>query len=203
MCLVGRVCIRETNFGYIIQSGNEWAADPRRTRVLQTVVFVLIVMAGAVWAVPAHIMPHMAKAVMSAAFLLGGGVLNWVITKVQGGLELHVDTTRREIRAAVVNYAGKCRVRYSARFGEVTQIVLSKPKNEGTFQRLILRLSGEEAAIPIAVGPEKTLRAVHNRFIRDLAPIEERLASVLGAKSTDLRMRRRAFPVLGPQEIAA
>lgn len=191
------VRVRETNFGYIISSGNGGRDDVLRQRIYRYWMLAALIGAAGLWLVPGLLLlvKFCGSAVLLAAVYAGVALFG----RAGGGIELHVDTARRELRAAVVTAKGESWIRDSARFSEVTGPVLRHSGKDR--HSLCLRIAGEADVMPVAVGDEETLLAVHHRLMGDLRPIEERLA---GFKLNAARGGSRAgevFPQLGPDVV--
>lgn len=201
---VRTVTVHETNFGYIIRSAKGSSEQDLRSRVARIAAGFAISGAIGVWFGMFGSMSVMAKAVICAMWS-SAVYFAWMQSeKGRGDLELHVDTSRREVRSAVVTPKGEAWIRSSARFGDVANAVLQKPKAESAIRTLSLRIHGDDEVIPVAVGEEKTLLAVHDRLMRDLRPIEDSLAGFKMNKDAEQSpTRRKVFPALGPDEAAA
>ena len=184
------VAVRETQWGYVVRSINPGGAwQLVIDRIARFGTFSVWVAVIGIWLAPLSMAPDMAfvaKAFVSAGVL----ALTYLLvsfTKRLSGYEFQVDTNRRELRTAVLNARGQSWIRASYRFDEIKDTVLQRSRLDDSARSLCLRCKGVAEMVPVAVGNEATLLAVHDRLMRDLRPIEE----------------RRSFPLLGPDEIAA
>ena len=196
----GAVSVRETNFGYVIRSESAQSSSSVRGRVGRFILAAMVVAAVGVWITPfgAHAFP--VTVLLSLLFLAIGYVSFAMIRASQAGFELHVDTNRRELRSAVLTAKGESWIRSSARFGEVSDVFMRKPTPESEMRSLCLRIIGEDVTMPVAVGKESTLLALHKRLMSDLRPIEERLAGYQ-FQSAGQNARSSVFPQIGPDEL--
>ena len=199
--VVSAVTVRETNFGYIIRSEKAGQDAEFRRLIVKFALVAVWIAVGGLWLLP--VMGGALKAVVSVVLLAGafGGLA--LSQRSGGGCELHVDTSRRELRSATVTPKGESWIRTSARFGEVSTPVLRRGKPENEQRSLCLRIAGEAEEMPVAVGDELTLLAIHDRLMGDLRPMEERSAGFQGNGSETKRENRRVFPRLGPDEVVA
>jgi hypothetical protein len=197
------VYVRETSFGYIIRSERSSAPSGPRARLSRYAMGGFVLVAALVWLLPLAAASPVAAALLSTLVLGAGLVAMTVIHGEGSGIELHVDVNRRELRSAVVTARGDSWIRSSARFGEVAELFLRRVEPGAMARSLCLRLSGEDEVMPIALGAERTLLAVHDRLLRDLRiSQDEARAHALGTGgAASLRTpRRRVFPQLGPDE---
>lgn len=210
----GVVWIREANFGYIIRSERAGQDAGMRRWGMRLALAGLWGALALLWLVPGIGLP--VKLAASGVLLALGGLVLVTARRRDSGFELHVDTARRELRSAILTPKGESWIRTSARFGEVTKPVLRKGKIQSNKRSLCLRIAGEAEEIPVAIGDERTLLAIHDRLMRDLRPLEERLAGMAGtgggaARNGPARRtgagkpsgRAKVFPPLGPDEVAA
>lgn len=200
----GTVSVRETNFGYVIRSEKATSSEVLRAKVAKFAWVALWVAAIGLWIVPFGDMSWALRTVISLSMIAAGFGVFVLNRCVEAGFELHVDTNRRELRSAVLTPRGESWIRSSARFGEVSDVFMRGPKPETNLRSLCMKIIGESEVMPVAVGSEVTLLALHRRLMRDLRPIEERLAgyqieepTARGARSA----RREVFPQIGPDEI--
>jgi len=197
------VTVRETNFGYIIHSAKGGKdASLRRVILRLSLVAVWICVAG-LWLLPASTLGVIGKLFLSVVLLATAYVVRLLGQGDAGGFELHVDTSRRELRSAVLTSKGESWIRNNVRFGEVTAPIMQKGKPDVVLRSLCLRIAGQAELMPVAVGDEATLLAIHDRLMRDLRPLEERLASFHVKAAEVKEARRKVFPTLGPDEVAA
>ncbi len=194
------ITVRETYWGFVVRSSRpapESADFARLARFLRVGVWPVAL--GLV-VLPAG--PLALRAVL-AVLLVGAVHLGLAIARRREGYELHVDTNRRELRSAVLTAKGEIWVQNSARFDEVQEPVLRRGRPDPRKCCLSLRIRGEAEPFPVASGDETTLLAVHDRLMRDLMPLEKRLAGLAFGARTAAAGRGRVFPQLGPEEIAA
>lgn len=197
------VSVRETNFGYIIHSaGGGKDACLRRLIVKLSLLAVWICLVG-MWLLPTSTLGLFAKIFLSVVLLATAYVARLLGQGDAGGFELHVDTSRRELRSAVLTAKGESWIRNSVRFGEVTAPIMQKSKPDVALRSLCLRIAGQAEMMPVAVGKEATLLAIHDRLMRDLRPLEERLASFRVDSVKQQVSHRKVFPALGPDEMVA
>ena len=198
------VTVRETSFGYVIRSDRAEADSPLHAKIVKFMPIVVLIAIVAVWILPMGVAGFALKPIISVMLVAAGFVGRILMNSSGGGYELHVDTSRRELRSAVLTTKGDCAIRNSARFAEVAEPILRKGNPESEIRSLCLRIVGKADVMSVALGDEATLLAVHDRLMRDLRPIEEKLASFkLNAATTRGVGGPVAFPKLGPDEIAA
>lgn len=198
------VTVRETLWGFIIQSANpggSWRyVMERAARLAKVGVWLAVI---GLWLIPASQAPEVAytlKAIASVVLLVATHAA-LVLTRRMGGYAVHVDSGRRELRTAIVTAKGQSWIKASFRFDEIGEAVLERGRNDTCAHSLVLRLKTNGQVIQIAVGDEASLLGVHDRLMRDLRPLEERMAANgFLPKPQSRRRRMRAFPMLGPEE---
>lgn len=109
-------------------------------------------------------------AVFGAALLLAG-------RRVQHP-EIHVDTTRGEVRLGRRGIKGGFDLRASLKFADIASIYLLRTKDHSQPTRLFLRLAGADLAIEVASGAEPALEHLRERLTRDLARDPRRPAAL-------------------------
>ncbi len=195
------VTVTETNFGYIIWSKKGGAADSMRARILKLAAIGGLLFVAGLWLTPMGGPEYLIKSILTLV-AVGSAAAYFLMTGSSvGGIELHVDLGRREIRAASRTAKGESWIRSSARFGEVTNATIMKAPGESKAQSLVLRIAGEPDPLPVAVGKESVLLAVHDRLMSDMRPLEQRLASYHRHSDAGTDGKRRVFPSLGPSEV--
>lgn len=195
------VTIRETNFGYVVRSEKPGVNIALRDRIIRFALVAVWIAVAGIWLVPLSGPAFAIKAFFSVGLLALSCLAVVLLRRDTGGYELHVDTSRRELRSAVLSAKGECWVRARARFAEVGDPVMRRGKTDADIRSLSLRIIGEAEAMPVAVGDEATLLAVHDRLMRDLRPIEERLAGYAHNSVARRPSGRVVFPQLGPEEL--
>ncbi|MCG6902954.1 MAG: hypothetical protein LJE68_09760 [Rhodobacter sp.] len=157
----------------------------------------------AVWILPLLGLGTLARIMVSVVLLaLAAGML--VLRRQgRGGLELHVDTLRRELRAATLSASGERLTRSSVLFAVVAAPILKRSKADGNLRSLCLRITGESEVMTVAVGDETTLLAIHDRLMRDLQPIDGKAAGRKAKSGKSSSDGSKVFPKLGPDEVAA
>ncbi len=196
------VRVRETHWGFIIQSPKTSGLTnellDRAVRFGTIAVWVAVI---GLWLVPIPADPQQSfvmKAFASVG-LLGVAYAAVVLTKRMGGYAVEVDTSRRVLRTAVLTAKGQSRIKARYRFDEIGKPILERGRTETATRSLCLRLKEGDEVIPVAAGDEMTLLAVHDRLMRDLRPVEERMAART-LPPLHARRARQAFPMLGPTE---
>ena len=197
----GTVSVRETNFGYVIRSEKVSRNGSLRGRVAPFVLSVFTIASFGVWFVPLSSVGFATNLITSSVLMLMGYLAYAIIRSVTSGFELHVDTNRRELRAAVLTTKGDSWIRSSARFSDITDVYLRNSKPDMDLRSLCMRVIGDDDVMPVAVGSEKTLLALHKRLMRDLRPMEERLAVYSGLANSKRPSRYEVFPQIGPDEL--
>jgi len=190
------VSVTETGFGYVVRSRQSRIGTALCERLLRFLPVPVWIAAIGIWLVPfggTGILPKLAMSVGLLAVVYTPIIL---FCRRGRGIELQVDTARRELRSAVVSPDGERRLQGRARFGEVTSAIVQRSKLETAPRCLGLRIAGSTDPMPVAVGGKATLLAVHDRLMRDLRPIEEKLASYRLASG-----RHPAFSPLAPDEV--
>lgn len=200
---VSPVTVRETNFGYIIRSEKARTDTVFHDRIIRFGLAAVWIAVAGLWLMPLSGPAFVLKTIFSVGLLALAYVLVVIARRGNSGFELHVDTSRRELRSAVLTAKGECWIRARARFAEVADPVIRRGKSETKLRSLSLRLIGGADMMPVAVGDEATLLAVHDRLMRDLRPIEERLAGYKLDGATRRPTGRVVFPQLGPDEVVA
>ncbi len=192
--------VRETNYGFVVRSSRAAPDGSLRSRAKKIAPYATLAVMACVWLLPGVVA---ARAGLTVTVLAAGYLaVSWA-RRGPSATELHVDTSKREVRSVVINAQGVPWVRARARFGEVSSAILQRGRPGDKMRSLGLRITGTEEVMKVVVGEEATLLAVHDRLMRDLRPIEERLAGYwLNRKLTD-RACNRVFPQLGPDEVAA
>lgn len=199
----GEVSVRETNFGYIIRSERGGGHAELRERIVKFALVAVWISVAGVWLLPLGGGSVALKAVYSVV-VLALAYLGLILSRNgRSGFELHVDTSRRELRSAVLTVRGESWIRSSARFGEVLAPLLRRSRSGDGPRSLCLRIAGEDDVMPVAVADEDTLMAIHDRLMRDLRPIEERLPGFKLNSAARKRARQKVFPALGPDEVGA
>lgn len=197
-----QVTVREANFGYVIRSQKTGIDTVLRDRVIRlALVGVWLAVAG-IWLLRIAGPGFLIKSAATTALLALACLAVRLARRGRGGYELHVDTSRRELRSTVVSRTGESWVHARARFSEVIDPVMRRGKSQSPLRSLNLRIAGRAEPMQVAVGDEATLLAIHDRLMRDLRPLEERLASYAPA-SARRQAAQAVFPQLGPDEIAA
>jgi len=198
------VTVRETRWGFVIQSRNTGGlAHTILNRVARFATVVVWLAVVGLWLSPLSLDPQMSFILKSfvSVTLLASTYVGVVLTKRLGGYAVHIDTNRRELRTAVLNAKGQSWIKSSYRFDEIGAPVLERGKTETALRSLCLRLRENTDVVPVAVGDETTLLAIHDRLMRDMRPIEERMAAKGLPPLHARRVRNRAaFPLLGPAE---
>ncbi|RMD91859.1 MAG: hypothetical protein D6811_08040 [Alphaproteobacteria bacterium] len=198
-----RLSVRETGRGYVIEQPLTLVpVSARDRRALIGAGAVALAMATAGWTGMELMAP---AAGWGGAALVGlqAGIAGLAVTLLhgmRGSLRVEVDTFARRIRVWRVGRRRACRLAERP-FGSGSELVLQRAR--GGLMRLCLRTG--EAERPrwqvIALGEEAELRDLHRRIARDLAPLQERVASARGRARTS--RRQMAFPGLGPHELIA
>jgi len=198
--------LREMPWGYVVQSVN--AGSGLRyvmDRVARFATFAVWLAVIGLWLMPVAMAPGVAFALKSFASvaLLGLVYLFVCLTHRMVGYAFHIDTNRREVRVAVLTAKGQSWIKASYRFDEIGAAVMQPGRGADAAYELCLRLTKGEDLIPVAAGDEAALMGIHDRLMRDLRPIEERMAA-FGGVHLPVRKQpaRPGFPMLGPQEIA-
>ena len=199
------VNVRETNWGYVIRSANPGGSRRQLIDMIaRFAIFVVWIAVIGIWLAPVGLAPEQAfviKAFVSVA-LLGLTYCLIGLSRQLGGYEFQVDINRRELRTAILTGKGQSWIRASFRFDEISDTVLQRGRLDQSARSLCLRLKTGCKLIPVAIGSEATLLGVHDRLMHDLRPIEERMAAFGLQDSARSVKLRRAFRMLGPDEVA-
>ena len=114
------VTVTETNFGYIIWSKKGSTAETLRMRIVKFGgAFALFTILG-MWLSPFNDTTLIAKLLITLVISSVLIAYAWFSRSNAGGIELHVDVSKREIRAASRTPKGECWINSTSRFGEVT-----------------------------------------------------------------------------------
>ncbi|MDJ0627164.1 MAG: hypothetical protein QNJ44_02795 [Rhodobacter sp.] len=193
--------VRETAWGYVIRSVRP---DDGLQRPVERLAACAVWLAAAgFWLIPAGWLPEPAFAAraLASVALPVAFYTALALRSRTSGYEVEVDTMRRELRMGEVSAEGRVQIRSRARFDQVRDCVWRRSGGANAVRDLCLRLKDGGDPLPVAVGDEGALFAVHARLMRDLRPMEERVSSYqLG---TGRGPARRVFPALGPQELPA
>jgi len=200
------VTVRETTWGYVIRSTRPLSTRRSRVEMLDRAGSVLVwLIVVWIWLVPVPEFGNRAlliRAIATAALLLAA---YWGISAIRrdGGYEVQVDTDRREVRSWALNRRGERGSPKRTRFEQIGDPVLRRRGADDRRQVLCLRLKDRPEQVPLAVGDEATLLAVHDRLVRDLIPIQNRMAFHISGDVHGRKLARRAFPLLGPDRVMA
>ena len=201
---VGRPTVEvwDTNFGYIIRSEKAPEQSIWRGGAARTFLCICCAAAVAVWLMP-FIDTNAWRAAISAVLFTLGAWAYIYFQSFEPGIELHVDTSRKELRAAATTPSGELWIHATADFDDVVDIFLRRPKPDVTLMSLCLRLVAREAPMPVAVGDEAALLAVHDRLAQDLQPALDRRIDSRRPGPASPGARSSVFPRLGPGEQSA
>lgn len=195
--------LRETPWGYVVRSERPDGdlATPL-LRFANSAVWIAVV---GMWLLPVGMVsgPGFVWKVFSSVTLLALYYLASTLFRNSSGYEVQVDVSRRELRMGMLTRRGESWIRTSARFDEVGDSLVRRCEAKSETRVLCLRMKTATETVPIAIGDEASLLALHDRLIQDLRPVEEKLSSYKLARGLVPSRARRAFPKLGPEEIVA
>lgn len=107
-------------------------------------------------------------------FLLFGGVMVWYGRK-GSGMELQVDTKRRELRLGNRTINGNFKLLDMLRFDEVASIYLMRNGAQGAPSRLYLRIGNDgSTGIEILRGPQGKLEKIRLKLLEDIVGCRRR-----------------------------
>lgn len=202
------VYVRETAFGYVIRSERSGDGADMRTRSAKFLLVLFAATAIGLWFSPYAWYSIGLTLLFSAVILLIGAVCYTAILGMAPGTELHVDLERRELRSAVITARGESWIQSSARFGEVTEIFLRRYRPDTPARSLCLRIAGEEEPMPVGVGSDKVLLAIHDRLLRDIRPGRNRMAAPVAkpgksasAERQDPARKKQVLQKIFPQSV--
>lgn len=200
--------VRETRWGCVVQSagsGSPWRFLVHRATHLGLTMVLLVV--AIIWLIPlsSDANTDFAAKAVGTAFLLGMACSGVIMARRIGGYAFHIDTSRGEVRCAVLTARGQAWIRASYRFDEIEDAVLECDRAHGKMQVLCLRLRDGGMLVPVAVGDEETLLGVFDRLMRDLRPAAagDMAARPTHAGADQYGPKQRPFPKLGPEEAIA
>ena len=168
---VNRLSTRQTTWGLVISevhAGRDWSAVAEGA--LKVISIAVIFSAIAIWAVPGGALgsaPLAAKLGMTASFFFVGFAAYQHAAR-GFNQEIHIDTSRREVRLATRNANGMSRVRRSIPMSNIESCFINRTKSRKGPSYMLLRLKGRQQPFAVAKGSEASL-----------VPILERLAAIV------------------------
>ncbi|MFV2052340.1 hypothetical protein [Aliiroseovarius sp. YM-037] len=164
----------ETYWGYIIRPDN---GPGLHTQIKQAVSGLLglaaVGAAVAFWALPGAFFSDdvaLFKMVASVIAVCVGVFLLWYAS-AGSTYELHVDTSRNELREMLRNNKGQSRLHRRHEFSDIGEVFVTNDGTEDRMSALMLRIGESEQAIVAARASKDELRALKDRLTKDLAPI--------------------------------
>jgi hypothetical protein len=191
--------VRETMWGYVIRSTRPSGdLSVPLMRFASATVWVAVV---GIWLLPAGMVsgPGFIWKAFASVSLIALLYISVAIFHKPSGYEVQVDLRRRELRMGMLTRRGDSWLRTSARFDEIGDSLVRRVSAQSPDRVLCMRVHGASEPVPVAIGDEATMMAVHDRLMRDMRPIEERVAS----SKLSQRPVRRVFPRLAPEEVVA
>lgn len=164
----------ETYWGYIIRPDSGLGLN---TQIKQAVSGLLglgaVGAAVAFWALPGAFFSDdvaLFKMVASVIAVCIGVFLLWYAS-AGSRYELHVDTSRNELREMLRNNKGQSRLHRRHEFSDIGEVFVTKDEAEGSMCALMLRIGESEQAITAARAPKDQLRGLKDRLTKDIAPV--------------------------------
>ena len=142
------VSVTETGFGYVVRSRQSRIGPALCEQMLRFMPVPVWIAAIGIWLVPFGDSGILAKLSVSVGLLFAVYAPIFLFCRRGRGIELQVDTARRELRSAVVSSDGERRLQGRARFGEVTSAVVQRGKLENAPRCLGLRIAGTVDPMP-------------------------------------------------------
>lgn len=168
-----------TPWGYIVNGVEGDQTTLLRSMLARFVGTILLLAAAGLWLVPDSVYGaevFVMKLGAMTIFSVTGASLLW-FGRRRPGLEVQVDTVRRELRLGNRSISGEFRLLDMLRFDEVGAVYLMRNGAQGQPSRLFLRLGADgNTAIEILRGAQSRLNAVRLRLIEDLHPVRRRRA---------------------------
>lgn len=164
--------IDKTHWGYAIRDGDTQVGLRAVAAALGRFVGTILLLAAA----GLMVMPDSAhgagilsmKVAALVMFVVFGAALVLAGRPVQHP-EIHVDTTRAEVRVGRRGVRGAFRLVATLAFGDVASVYLLRSKDHSQPTRLFLRITGSDQAIEVARGTEASLEELRGTLTRDLA----------------------------------
>lgn len=162
------LAVRTEPWGYIVRAGNRPPLDLVILQVLAYFLGVCFVTAG----IGILVLPALMSGLdlgplrMGAAVLFGAGAVYLLWFASRGSkVDVHVDTSAREIREVIANRVGKPTVLQSYGFGEIGGVYVETAAGDAPAQ-LVIGYRGR--SILIALGETDELDELRKRLSRDL-----------------------------------
>jgi hypothetical protein len=186
-------------WGYVIRSTGP--CGDMAAQLLRFVGAAVSVAVVAMWILPAGMVsgPGVLWKAFTSVGLVGLFFLCAIVFRRPTGYEVQVDLRRRELRMGMLTRRGDSWLRTSARFDEIGDSMVRRVSPQSADRVLCIRIRNMPEAVPVAIGDEASMLAVHDRLMSDLRPVEQLVSSSKLAQ----RPVRRVFPRLGPEEVAA
>lgn len=197
-----QVTVENTNFGYLIRSTrtppgeDDWRRRAGLLPILASAAVLVLI-----WSAPGLARSVACCLGLSLLVLAAGAESLVLLHRAHGGIELHVDRNRQELRSAVTTANRTSWIRATARFSDVSEVVLRQPDPQRSLQFLSLRIAGEAEFMPVAVGSQETLLCLYDRLCADLRTGNHRPLGGRPYVPKGLPSRAGVFPTLGPEQL--